>query len=238
MAILSLFVGLDYHDDSIQVCVMNSQGVELVNRSVPNDIEAVGELIWNYGSPQSVAIEACCGAADFIEELGERYNWSVRMAHPGYVSRLKQSPDKSDYNDAGLLADLLRVNYLPEVWLAPSETRQLRRLARYRQGLAEDRKRLKLRIRALLREERLKCAGQGKPWTKLWMKWVREDAELGAQADGVCDAGRDRQLPPLPQRQTTRAVLQRHTAERLQRKETSRRRPGSAGQSRTATGSC
>ena len=185
MAILPLYVGLDYHDDSIQVCVMNSEGVELVNRSVRNDVEAVGELIWNYGPARSVAIEACCGAADFIEKLGRAYNWNVRMAHPGYVSRLKQRPDKTDYNDAGLLADLLRVNYLPEVWLAPSETRQLRRLAHYRQGLAEDRKRTKLRIRALLREERLQHQGDARPWTKPWMHWVQEEAQLGEQARWV-----------------------------------------------------
>ncbi len=115
MSILALYVGLDYHDDSIQVCVMNSEGVELVNRSVANDVEMVGELIWNYGAPCS---EACCGAADFIKELGRVYQWSVHMAHPGYVSRMKQSPDKSDYDDASLLADLLRVDYLPEVWIA------------------------------------------------------------------------------------------------------------------------
>jgi transposase len=187
MAILSLYVGLDYHDDSIQVCVMNSEGIELVNRSVPNDVEMVGELIWNYGAPHSVAIEACCGAADFIEELGRVYQWNVRMAHPGYVSRMKQSPDKSDYDDAGLLADLLRVDYLPEVWLAPAETRQLRRLSRYRQGLAEDRKRLKLRIRALLREERLKYEGEDRPWSKPWMEWVRKDARLGEHARWVMD---------------------------------------------------
>jgi len=187
MSILALYVGLDYHDDSIQVCVMNEAGVELVNRSVPNDVEMVGELIWNYGSPRSVAIEACCGAADFIEELARVYRWDVRMAHPGYVSRLKQSPDKTDYNDAGLLADLLRVNYLPEVWLAPEETRQLRRLSRYRQGLAEDRKRVKLRIRSLLREERLKYDGDARPWSKPWMKWVREDAQLGEHARWVMD---------------------------------------------------
>jgi transposase len=187
MSILALYVGLDYHDDSIQVCVMNEVGIELVNRSVPNDVELVGELIWNYGSPRSVAIEACCGAADFIEELARVYQWEVRMAHPGYVSRLKQSPDKSDYNDAGLLADLLRVNYLPEVWLAPEETRQLRRLSRYRQGLAEDRKRVKLRIRALLREERLKHDGEGRPWSKPWMKWAREEAQLGKHARWVMD---------------------------------------------------
>ena len=131
MAILSLYVGLDYHDDSIQVCVMNSEGSELVNRSVANDVAAVGELIWSFGAPQAVAIEACCGAADFIDELARVYQWDVRMAHPGYVHRLKQSPDKSDFDDAQLLADLLRVNYLPEVWIAPAETRQLRRLSRY-----------------------------------------------------------------------------------------------------------
>jgi len=186
MGILPLYVGLDYHDDSIQVCVMNSEGVELVNRSVPNDVEAVGELIWNYGPPRSVAIEACCGAADFIEQLGRVYEWDVRMAHPGYVSRLKQSPDKTDYDDAGLLADLLRVNYLPEVWIAPEETRQLRRLSRYRQGLADDRKRLKLRLRALLREERLKYTGEGRPWSKPWLAWVK-GAPLGEHARWVMD---------------------------------------------------
>lgn len=187
MSIVPLYVGLDYHDNSIQVCVMNKEGTELVNRSVPNDVEAVGELIWNYGPPRSVAIEACCGAADFIEELHRVYQWDVRMAHPGYVARLKQSPDKSDYNDAGLLADLLRVNYLPEVWLAPAETRQLRRLSRYRQGLAEDRKRIKLRIRALLREERLKYDGDARPWSQPWMKWIREEAPLGEHARWVMD---------------------------------------------------
>ena len=185
MTILPLYVGLDYHDDSIQVCVMNSEGIELVNRSTPNDVEAVGELIWKHGAPESVAIEACCGAADFLEELSRVYGWDVRMAHPGYVNRLKQSPDKTDYNDAGLLADLLRVNYLPEVWLAPEETRQLRRLSRYRQGLAEDRKRVKLRIRALLREERLKYEGEQRPWSKPWMEWVAKEAPLGEQARWV-----------------------------------------------------
>lgn len=187
MAIVSRFVGLDYHEDSVQVCVMDGEGVELVNRSVPNDVELVGELIWTHGPPRSVAIEACCGAADFIEELGRVYQWDVRMAHPGYVSRLKQSPDKTDYNDAGMLADLLRVNYLPEVWLAPEATRQLRRLSRYRQGLAEDRKRVKLRIRALLREERLKYAGEGRAWSKAWMKWIKEEAKLSEQARWVMD---------------------------------------------------
>lgn len=208
MAILSLYVGLDYHDDSIQVCVMNSEGSELVNRSVANDVAAVGELIWSFGAPQAVAIEACCGAADFIDELARVYQWDVRMAHPGYVHRLKQSPDKSDFDDAQLLADLLRVNYLPEVWIAPAETRQLRRLSRYRQGLAEDRKNVKLRIRALLREERLKHDG-GRPWGKSWMEWVAREAALGEHARWVMN----RQLAALQAIEEAIQEVEKHIEE-------------------------
>ena len=187
MTILDNYVGLDYHDDSIRVCVMNSEGVVLANRNRANNVEDVGEFIWHGGAPRSVAIEACCGAADFITELEKRYQFRVRMAHPGYVSRLKQSPDKTDCDDAELLADLVRVNYLPDVWIAPEETRQLRRLARYRQGLAAQRKRIKQQMRSLLREERLKCDCDTSPWTKDWMRWVREEARLGEQARWVMD---------------------------------------------------
>ena len=59
--------------------------------------------------PQGIAVEACCGAAEFGEQLGRRTGWRVHLAHPGYVQRLKQGPDKSDHHDAWLLADLVRI---------------------------------------------------------------------------------------------------------------------------------
>jgi hypothetical protein len=40
----------------------------------------------------------------------------VELAHPGYVHRLRRSPDKTDLSNAQLLADLTRVSYLPTVW--------------------------------------------------------------------------------------------------------------------------
>ncbi len=68
---------------------------------------------------------------------------------------MKRSPDKSDFADAHLLADLCRVGYLPRVWLPPKVIRDLRRLTRFRQQLVDQRRDIKLRIRALLREERI-----------------------------------------------------------------------------------
>jgi hypothetical protein len=49
----------------------------------------------------------------------------VQLAHPGYVARMKQSRDKTDFGDARMLADLERVGYLPRVWLAPEEVREM-----------------------------------------------------------------------------------------------------------------
>jgi transposase len=105
----------------------------------------------------------------------------VELAHPGYVARLKRSPDKTDLSDAHLLADLARVNYLPVVWLAPESTRQLRRLVRHRAQLVRRRKDVKLRIRGLLRENRLRCA-EAAAWTATWMAWLADQAPL-AESD-------------------------------------------------------
>jgi transposase len=153
----------------------------LWNRSVANDARAVSAAMIRHGRPVRVAIEACCGAADLAEELATRHGLPVELAHPGYVARMKQSPDKHDFGDSHLLGDLARVNYLPTVWLAPAETRQLRRLVRHRQQLVERRRQLKLRIRALLRENRLQPPEQaGNPWTKAWLAWLERDAPFSA----------------------------------------------------------
>ena len=99
------FVGLDYHQHSVQVCVMDKDGEILTNASRPNDWEQVSEVVPD-GGVVFAAIEACSGAADFAEELINHAGWSVDLAHPGYVARIKQGPDKTDWADARLLADL------------------------------------------------------------------------------------------------------------------------------------
>jgi transposase len=177
MCSLPVFVGLDYHQDAVQVCVLSAEGRALFNRSVGNDSARVAEVARRYGQPVRIAIEACCGAADMAEELILRQGLPVELAHPGYVARLKRSPDKTDLGDAQLLADLARVNYLPTVWLAPESTRQLRRLVRHRAQLVARRKDVKLRIRGLLRENRVRCT-QANAWTKTWLVWLQFEASL------------------------------------------------------------
>lgn len=187
MKIVAVFVGLDYHQDGVQVCVMDQDGRLLANRKVNNSVTAIIRSIRRFGRPTAVAIEACCGASDLAEQLHEKAGWSVSLAHPGFVARMKQNPDKTDYSDARLLADLLRVGYLPKVWLAPEEIRQLRRLVRFRGQLVDRRRDVKLRIRALLRENRVRCPLDAKAWTIRWLRWVAETEELCADDRWLMD---------------------------------------------------
>ncbi len=175
MATVPVFVGLDYHQDAIQLCVLDRDGRVRCNRSCPNDAEAVVRLIECFGDTVQVALECCTGAADLAEDIQKRRaSWSVDLAHPGYVARMRQNPDKTDFQDARLLADLERVGYLPRVWLAPEMTRELRRLVRHRQDLANQRRATKLRLRALLREQRLRPPADVRAWTRRWWAWLAE----------------------------------------------------------------
>ena len=87
---LTFFVGLDYHQKSVQVCVLNSKGKILVNRSVDNDLFSITEVVRNAvaalvdGRPFRVqaSIEACSGAANLAEELMRDDCWSVLWLIP------------------------------------------------------------------------------------------------------------------------------------------------------------
>lgn len=199
MSSLPVFVGLDYHQDSVQVCVLDGQGKRLTNCSVENDATAIERAATRHGRPARIAVEACCGAADLAEELAAQRGLPVDLAHPGYVARLKRSPDKTDLADAQLLADLARVNYLPKVWLAPESIRQLRRLMRHRAQLVDRRRAVKLRIRGLLRENRLRGPAGVGAWTKAWLLWLSNQAPL-AETDRFLAADHLAEIASLSQR--------------------------------------
>lgn len=190
LANLRAYVGLDYHDTVVQVCVVDWEGVVLGNRRVENVLGAILEAIDQVLDGRvvmGVAIESCCGAAKLAEEL-KRHGWDVELAHAGICSRMKQNPDKTDFSDARLLADLVRVGYLPRVWLPPEHIRDLRRLTRHRQQLVDERRRIKLRMRAMLREERISPPSNvGRVWTLSWKKWLQSTTALTGHSRWVMD---------------------------------------------------
>jgi transposase len=99
-----------------------------------------------------VVLEATYGwywAVDVLEACGT----TVHLAHPLGVKGFSYRRVKNDVRDATDLADLWRMGRLPEAWIAPPRTRELRELVRYRAKLVALRSGLKAQVHAVLAKE-------------------------------------------------------------------------------------
>ena len=168
---VAVFVGLDYHSKSVQVCVVDAAGAVLVNRGCGNSVAEIGAAVGQGRTVQRAAVESCCGAADLADGLIADLKWPLSLAHPGYVQRMKHNPDKTDYADARMLAELSRAGLIPPVWLAPQSVRELRLLIRLRADLVGQLRASKVRILAVLRQQRIPDPPCTR-WCKRWLAWL------------------------------------------------------------------
>ncbi len=89
----------------------------------------------------------------------------MHLAHPLGVKGWSYRRVKNDAKDAQGLADLLRMNRLPESWIAPPPVRELRELVRHRAKLVALRSGLKSQVHAVLAKN-----GVAVPMTDLFGK--------------------------------------------------------------------
>ena len=182
-----VFIGLDYHSKGVQVCVMDGAGKVLRNRRCGNSLLEIAAQIDSSWRVQRTAIESCCGASDLAEAIAEQVRWPITLAHPGYVNRMKHNPDKTDYADARMLAELCRAGLVPPVWLAPRPVRELRVLVRLRADLVGRVRAVKTRVLSLLRLQRI-AEPACRRWTRKWMAWLSsEGCALSEQARFTVD---------------------------------------------------
>ena len=80
---LPIFVGFDYHQKFIQVCVMNQKRKNLANVTMANDLDAVHRVVAPFGSNVHVTIEASTRIANFADILIHRFQWYTEPAFPG-----------------------------------------------------------------------------------------------------------------------------------------------------------
>lgn len=86
----------------------------------------------------------------------------MHLVHPSGLN-WEDRRVKNDYLDCRELLDRLRVDKLPEAWIAPPKVRELRELVRYRAKVVALRAGLKAQIHAALAKE-----GLHPPLTELW----------------------------------------------------------------------
>jgi len=89
----------------------------------------------------------------FAYECLDERGIEVHLAHPALVKPFAKKHVKTDKVDSKVLAQLLRMNYLPESYVPEGEIRDLRTIVRHRASLVRLRTSIKNRVHALLTRE-------------------------------------------------------------------------------------
>ena len=124
-------MGIDLHRRRSVIVRMTTDGDPLECIRISNDAERLATVMARAGESPEVVLEATYGwywAVDALRELGAQ----VHLAHPLGVKAFEYRRVKNDERDARDLADLLRMGRLPEAWIAPPATRELRERVRHR----------------------------------------------------------------------------------------------------------
>jgi transposase len=142
-------VGIDLHRQRSVLVRMTETGETLETVRISNDPEYLRAVMARAGEAPEVVLEAIYGwywAADTLAGLGA----TVHLAHPFGVKLFSYRRVKNDQRDAADLADLLRMGRLPEAWIVPPATRELRGWVRHRAKLVGLRTNLKCQVHAVL----------------------------------------------------------------------------------------
>jgi len=146
------YVGIDDHRQYSHLTLMDQEGQVVRSGRVPNlraeiekfleGIEAVEAVIETGRSSYTMV--------DVLEEMGV----AVKIAHPNEVKAIARAKIKTDKRDSEVLAHLLRMNMIPEVYRRSVENRQAQRVLRQRAFYVSAMTALKNRVHAFLAQQK------------------------------------------------------------------------------------
>lgn len=145
------YIGLDVHKKSIAYCIKNYQG-EVLERG---NISATRPALMNWLSKRKMPWLAAMEATMFtgwVYDFLSPHAADLKVAHPEMLKAITAAKKKNDLADAEKLADLLRVNLLPECIMMSTELRELRRILRYRNMIVRTAVTMKNKMAGLLME--------------------------------------------------------------------------------------
>ncbi|MCC6426513.1 MAG: IS110 family transposase [Phycisphaerales bacterium] len=149
---MSKFFGLDAHKEVVQICCLDTDGKEVFNRRLPCTREALTELAKeHFGTGDELAIEATTNTWAIVELL-RPFLSRVLVSNPLKTKAIAEAKVKTDKVDARVLAQLLRADFLPGVWIPDAHTQRLRRLTHRRAAITADMTGVKNRIHATLHQ--------------------------------------------------------------------------------------
>ena len=144
------YVGLDVHKRVVEACIVDHAGKVLHRERFALDRRTLEQFATKVLRPTDhVALEAttnCWAVADVLRPHVAK----IVVSNPMATKAIAQAKVKTDKVDAFVLAQLLRCDFLPEVWQPDEATRRLRELTGRRSALVSQRTMMRNRIHSVL----------------------------------------------------------------------------------------
>ena len=145
------YIGLDIHKKTIAYCIKRIDGELVRQGTVSAERKALQQWQSELPGPWYGAMEATIFTG-WVYDFLKPYAVDLKVAHPAMLKAITAAKKKNDRADAEKIADLLRVNLLPECHMMPEELRELRRILRYRNMIVRTAVKMKNKMSGLLME--------------------------------------------------------------------------------------
>jgi len=145
------YIGLDIHKKTISYCIKQVDGKIMQQGKLAAERKTLLQWMEGLPGPWLGAMEATLFTG-WVYDFLKPHAVDLKVAHPEMLKAITAAKKKSDRADAEKIADLLRVNLLPECYMLSEELRELRRILRYRNMIVRTAVKMKNKMSGLLME--------------------------------------------------------------------------------------
>lgn len=129
---MQFYVGIDLHSSNNYMAVIDAEGKRVFRQKMPNEPCIILSKLESFKEGVvGTVVESTFNwywLVDLLNEAGYR----VHLANPAAIQKYSGLKHADDKHDAFWLADMLRLNILPEGYIYPKEERPIRDLLRKR----------------------------------------------------------------------------------------------------------
>jgi len=142
---------LDIHKRIIAYCIKAIDGSLIGQGKIVADRQSLEAWVKDLPGPWIGAMEATMFTG-WVYDFLKPHAVTLKVAHPAMLKAITAAKKKNDRADAEKIADLLRVNLLPECHMLSEEIRELRRILRYRNHIVRTAVKMQNKMSGLLME--------------------------------------------------------------------------------------
>jgi transposase len=173
------YIGLDVHQATILVAVLDSNGKLVMESILETKAATILEFFAGLRGTLWVTFEEGTWAA-WLYDLLKPHVAKLVVCNPRKNALLKHG-NKSDRIDARRLAELLRLDNLKPVYHGETGLRTLRELTRSYLTIVKDLTRVMNRLKALYRSWAIPCAGRDVYYTRHRSEWLAKIPQAGVR---------------------------------------------------------